>query len=176
MTLQTACSTSLVAIATACQSLRSYACDAALAGGVTIVLPQKKGYFYKEGGMLSRDGTCRTFDADAAGTVFSNGAAVVVLKRLEDAIAEGDRIYAVIRGYATNNDGGEKVSYTAPSVEGQAEVISLASRWAALTPRPSAMSRRTGPQRRLAIRLRLPAFHAPIRRTLTRRNIARSDR
>lgn len=126
MTLQTACSTSLVAIATACQSLESYACDAALAGGVTIVLPQKKGYFYKEGGMLSRDGTCRTFDADAAGTVFSNGAAVVVLKRLEDAIAEGDRIYAVIRGYATNNDGGEKVSYTAPSVEGQAEVISLA--------------------------------------------------
>ncbi|MEO0398641.1 MAG: type I polyketide synthase [Pseudomonadota bacterium] len=126
MTLQTACSTSLVAIATACQALESYACDAALAGGVTIVLPQKKGYFYKEGSMLSPDGRCRTFDEKAAGTVFSNGAAVLVLKRLEDAIADRDTIYAVIRGYATNNDGGDKVSYTAPSVEGQAEVIALA--------------------------------------------------
>lgn len=126
MTLQTACSTSLVAIATACQSLASYQCDMALAGGVTIVLPQKKGYFYKEGSMLSADGHCRTFDADAAGTVFSNGAAVVLLKRVEDAIADGDTIYAVIRGYATNNDGAGKVSYTAPSVDGQAEVISMA--------------------------------------------------
>ena len=126
MTLQTACSTSLVAIATACQSLASYQCDMALAGGVTIVLPQKKGYFYKEGGMLSADGHCRTFDADATGTVFSNGAAVVLLKRVEDAIADGDTIYAVVRGYATNNDGASKVSYTAPSVDGQAEVISMA--------------------------------------------------
>jgi len=126
MTVQTACSTSLVAIATACQSLESYACDAALAGGVTIVLPQTKGYFYKEGGMLSPDGHCRPFDEQAAGTVFSNGAAVVLLKRLDEALADGDRIYAVIRGYATNNDGGDKLSYTAPSVEGQAEVISLA--------------------------------------------------
>lgn len=126
MTLQTACSTSLVAIATACQSVASYQCDMALAGGVTIVLPQKKGYFYKEGSMLSPDGHCRTFDENAAGTVFSNGAAVVLLKRVADAIADGDTIYAVIRGYATNNDGGSKVSYTAPSVDGQAEVISLA--------------------------------------------------
>ena len=126
MTLQTACSTSLVAIATACQSLDAYQCDMALAGGVTIVLPQKKGYFYKEGSMLSPDGHCRTFDANAAGTVFSHGAAVVLMKRLEDAIADRDTIYSVIRGYATNNDGGDKVSYTAPSVDGQAEVISLA--------------------------------------------------
>jgi acyl transferase domain-containing protein len=126
MTLQTACSTSLVAIATACQALASYQCDMALAGGVTIVLPQRKGYFYKEGSMLSADGHCRTFDADAAGTVFSNGAAVVLLKRVEDAIADGDTIHAVIRGYATNNDGAGKVSYTAPSVDGQAEVISMA--------------------------------------------------
>ncbi|WP_411818967.1 type I polyketide synthase [Hyphococcus formosus] len=126
MTLQTACSTSLVAIATACQSIEAYQCDMALAGGVTIILPQKKGYFYKEGGMLSPDGHCRTFDENAAGTVFSHGAAVVLLKRVEDAIADGDTIYGVIRGYATNNDGGDKVSYTAPSVEGQAEVISLA--------------------------------------------------
>ena len=126
MTLQTACSTSLVAIATACQSIESYQSDMALAGGVTIVLPQKKGYFYKEGSMLSPDGRCRPFDEKAAGTVFSNGAAVVLLKRAEDAIRDGDTIYGIIRGYATNNDGGEKLSYTAPSVDGQAEVIALA--------------------------------------------------
>ncbi|MBB1473152.1 type I polyketide synthase [Luteimonas sp. MC1782] len=126
MTLQTACSTSLVAIATACQALASYQCDMALAGGVTIVLPQKKGYFYREGSMLSADGHCRTFDEQAAGTVFSNGAAVVLLKRVEDAIADGDRIYAVVRGFAVNNDGAGKVSYTAPSVDGQADVISMA--------------------------------------------------
>ena len=126
MTLQTACSTSLVSIVTACQALEGYQCDMALAGGVTIVLPQKKGYFYKEGGMLSPDGHCRPFDERAAGTVFSNGAAVLLLKRAADAIADGDTIYAVIRGFATNNDGGNKLSYTAPSVEGQAEVISLA--------------------------------------------------
>ncbi|MCI5044043.1 MAG: type I polyketide synthase [Aquisalinus sp.] len=126
MTLQTACSTSLVAVATACQSLDSYQCDMALAGGITIVLPQKKGYFYKEGSMLSPDGHCRPFDSNAAGTVFSNGAAVLLLKRLEDAILDRDTIYGVIKGYATNNDGGQKVSYTAPSVDGQAEVISMA--------------------------------------------------
>lgn len=126
MTLQTACSTSLVAIVNACQSIASYQCDMALAGGVTIVLPQKKGYQYKEGGMLSHDGRCRTFDEKAAGTVFSNGAGVVLLKRVEDAVAAGDTIYGVIRGYAINNDGSKKVSYTAPSVEGQTEVISLA--------------------------------------------------
>ena len=126
MTLQTACSTSLVAIATACQSIESYQCDMALAGGVTIVLPQMKGYHYKEGGMLSPDGHCRPFSDNAEGTVFSNGAAVLLLKRAEDAIRDGDTIYAIIRGYATNNDGGEKLSYTAPSVDGQAEVISLA--------------------------------------------------
>lgn len=135
MTLQTACSTSLVAIATACQSVASYQCDMALAGGVTIVLPQKRGYHYREGGMLSPDGHCRTFDEHAAGTVFSNGAAVVLLKRVADAVADGDTIYAVIRGYATNNDGGAKVSYTAPSVAGQAEVISLALAMADVDPR-----------------------------------------
>lgn len=126
MTLQTACSTSLVAIATACQSIEAYQCDMALAGGITIVLPQHKGYSYKEGGMLSPDGVCRPFDRRAAGTVFSNGAAVLMLKRAEDAIRDNDTIYGIIRGYATNNDGGEKISYTAPSVDGQADVISLA--------------------------------------------------
>jgi acyl transferase domain-containing protein len=135
MTVQTACSTSLVSIATACHSLDSFQCDMALAGGVTIVLPQRKGYLYKEGGMLSPDGHCRPFDEQAAGTVFSNGAAVLLLKRASDAVADGDTIYAVIRGYAMNNDGGTKVSYTAPSVEGQAEVISLALGMADIDPR-----------------------------------------
>ncbi len=135
MTLQTACSTSLVSIATACQSLDAFQCDMALAGGITIVLPQKKGYFYKEGGMLSPDGRCRPFDQHAAGTVFSNGAAVVLLKRLEDAIADNDTVYGVIKGYAMNNDGGQKVSYTAPSVDGQAEVISLALGMGQIEPR-----------------------------------------
>lgn len=126
MTIQTACSTSLVAAAAACQSLAARECDMALAGGVTIVVPQKRGYVHKEGSILSADGYCRPFDAAASGTVFSNGGAVVLLKRVDDALADGDTIYAVIRGYALNNDGNRKVNYTAPSVAGQAEVISRA--------------------------------------------------
>ena len=89
------------------------------AGGVTLVLPQEKGYFHTEGGMLSRDGHCRTFDKDASGTVFSNAGAVILMKRESDAIADGDNIIAVIRGAALNNDGGKKLSYTAPSVQGR---------------------------------------------------------
>lgn len=123
MTMQTACSTSLVAMVAACQTLDAYGADMMLAGGVTIVLPQKKGYFYKDGSILAPDGHCRTFDENSAGTVFSNGAAVLLLKRLEDALVDRDTIYAVIKGYASNNDGGKKVSYTAPSVEGQSDVI-----------------------------------------------------
>jgi amino acid adenylation domain-containing protein len=134
MTLQTACSTSLVAIATACQSLLTFQCDMALAGGVTITLPQKKGYYYEEEGMLSPDGHCRPFDAAAQGTVFSNGAGVVLLKRLQDALADRDSIYAVIRGFAVNNDGSDKMSYTAPSVEGQAGVIAAAQALAGISP------------------------------------------
>lgn len=126
VTVQSACSTSLVAISHACQSLATYQSDMALAGGVTITLPQKKGYFYKEGGMLSPDGRCRAFSDEAQGTVFSNGAGVIVLKRLADAVADGDTIHAVIRGWAMNNDGGSKLSFTAPSVDGQAEVIAAA--------------------------------------------------
>jgi len=126
VTIQTACSTSLVAISHACLGLQTYQCDAAIAGGVTITFPMRKGYFHKKGGMLSNDGHCRAFDEKAQGTVFSNASAAVVLKRLDDAIAQGDRIYAVIRGHACNNDGAQKVSYTAPSVEGQAEVVALA--------------------------------------------------
>ncbi len=126
MTIQTACSTSLVAVHVACQSLLNRECDMALAGGVTIEIPHRQGYLYREGEILSRDGHCRSFDADATGTVFGSGAGVVVLRRLEDALADGDRIHAVIRGSAVNNDGARKVGYLAPSVTGQAEVVAEA--------------------------------------------------
>lgn len=125
-TVQTACSTSLVATTLACQSLLNYQCDMALAGGVSIRVPQKTGYLYQEGGILSPDGHCHAFDARARGTIVGNGVGVVVLKRLADALADGDCIHAVIKGSAINNDGSHKVGYTAPSVNGQAEVIAEA--------------------------------------------------
>lgn len=124
--VQTACSTSLVAVCVAYQSLLNGECDMALAGGVFVTVPLKAGYLYFEGGILSPDGHCRAFDAKAGGTVFGDGVGIVVLKRLADALADGDHIYAVIKGSAVNNDGSSKVSYTAPSVDGQAKVISEA--------------------------------------------------
>lgn len=126
VSVQTACSTSLVAVHMACQSLLGGECDMALAGGVSISVPLRTGYVYQEGSVMSPDGHCRAFDASAAGAVEGNGCGVVVLKRLADAVAEGDRIYAVIRGSAVNNDGSAKIGFTAPSVEGQADVISEA--------------------------------------------------
>lgn len=126
LTVQTACSTSLVAVHLACQSLLAYECDAALAGGVALQLPQVGGYLYREGHILARDGRCRAFDAEASGTVASSGAALVVLRRLEDALRDGDPIAAIILGSAINNDGGDKVAFTAPSVQGQRDVIRLA--------------------------------------------------
>lgn len=122
-TIQSACSTSLVAVQVACESLLSEQCDMALAGGVSVNVGFQRGYHYLEGGMTSPDGHCRPFDADAQGTIFGSGAGMVVLKRLEDALADGDHIYAVILGAAVNNDGSLKVGYTAPSVVGQAQVI-----------------------------------------------------
>ncbi|WP_460200413.1 type I polyketide synthase [Scytonema sp. NUACC21] len=121
--IQTYCSTSLVAVHLACKSLLDEECDIALAGGVTITVPQKSGYFYEEDGILSPDGHCRAFDAKARGTIFGSGLGIVALKRLKDAIADRDYIHAVIKGSAINNDGSLKVSYTAPSVNGQAEVV-----------------------------------------------------
>ena len=121
--VQTACSTSLVAVHLACQSLLNGESDIALAGGVSIQVPQKTGYLYQEGGIKSPDGHCRAFDAQAQGTISGNGLGVVVLKRLEDAVADGDCIHAVIKASAINNDGSLKVGYTAPSVDGQREVI-----------------------------------------------------
>lgn len=121
--VQTACSTSLVAVHYACQSLLNGECDMALAGGVTIELPHRRGYLYQDGEILSPDGHCRAFDHRAAGTVFGSGAGVVVLRRLADAIADGDPIRAVIKATAINNDGASKAGYLAPSVTGQAEAI-----------------------------------------------------
>ncbi len=134
MTVQSACSTSLLAVAQACQALMARQADMMLAGGVSITFPQKRGYLYQDGGMASPDGHCRTFDVRAGGTVFGDGAAVVVLKRLEDAFADGDSIYAVIRGFGINNDGSNKVGYTAPSVEGQAAAMRAAHAMAQFDP------------------------------------------
>src|SRR5581483_8474834 len=134
MTGQSACSTSLVAVCQACTSLLTYQCYMALAGGVSITFPQKRDYRYQEEGLASADGTCRTFDADACGTVFGHGVAVVLLKRLSDAIADGDSILAVIKGFAVNNDGADKIGYAAPSVNAQAEAIAMAQSMAGVHP------------------------------------------
>ncbi|TMM51060.1 non-ribosomal peptide synthetase/type I polyketide synthase [Sulfitobacter sabulilitoris] len=135
MTVQTACSTSLTAISQAVLNLRSGLCDMALAGGVSITFPQRRGYFTQDGGLASDDGTCRPFDAQATGTVFSHGGGVVVLRRLADAVADGDQIYAVIRGVGVNNDGADKISYTAPTVLGQAAAIRMAHADAGVAPK-----------------------------------------
>jgi acyl transferase domain-containing protein len=132
--VQTSCSTSLVAVHLGCQSLLNYQSDIVLAGAVTVAVPQKTGYVYQEGGIASPDGHCRPFDAAAQGTVGGSGIGIVVLKRLEDALADRDTIYAVIKGSAINNDGAEKVGYTAPSVQGQAEVIAEAQAIAGFEP------------------------------------------
>ncbi|MBD2508876.1 type I polyketide synthase [Nostoc muscorum FACHB-395] len=126
ITVQTGCSSSLVAIHLACQSLIDRESDLVLAGGVSITNLKKTGYAYQEGGILSPDGHCRAFDAKAQGTVNGDGVGIVILKRLADAIANGDYIHAVIKGSAINNDGSAKIGYTAPSIDGQAKVIAEA--------------------------------------------------
>jgi acyl transferase domain-containing protein/thioesterase domain-containing protein/acyl carrier protein len=132
--VQTACSTSLVSVCLACQSLLSGECDIVLAGGVSINLPQKTGYLYQEGGILSSDGHCRAFDSKAQGTAFSSAVGIVVLKRLEDALSDKDSIHAVIKGSAINNDGSFKVGFTAPRVDGQAKAIRAAQIMAEINP------------------------------------------
>ena len=122
-TVHTNCSTSLVAIHLACQSLLNNECDLALAGGVTVNTPQDTGYIFQEGGICSSDGHCRAFDHKADGTVFGNGVGVVILKKLDEAVQDGDFIYAVIKGSSVNNDGANKANYNAPSVNGQTSAI-----------------------------------------------------
>ena len=132
--VQTACSTSLVAVHYAVNALLTGECDMALAGGVTIELPQGRGYLFKENEILSPDGECHAFDHRAQGTVFGSGAGAVVLRRLADALADGDRVIAVIKGTAINNDGAAKAGYLAPSVEGQAAAVAEAQAVAGVTP------------------------------------------
>jgi acyl transferase domain-containing protein/acyl carrier protein len=132
--VQTACSTSLVAVHMACQSLLAGECDTALAGGVSISVPQKTGYPYEADAIASRDGHCRAFDAEASGTVSGNGAGIVVLKRLADALRDGDQVEAVIKGSAANNDGARRVGFTAPGVDGQVRVIRAAQAAAGVGP------------------------------------------
>jgi len=132
--VQSACSTSLVATHLACQSLLNDESDIALAGGVSINEKMRYGYRFFEGGMVSPDGHCRAFDAKAQGTIFGSGAGIIVLKRIEDALSDGDTIRALIKGSAINNDGSLKVGYTAPSVDGQAEVITEAMANAGVSP------------------------------------------
>jgi amino acid adenylation domain-containing protein len=124
--VNTACSTSLVALIEACKSLDAGHCDVALAGGASVTFPQNQGHLHQTGSIFTPDGHCRPFDAAGAGTLFSDGAGVVVVKRLEDAAKAGDRIYAVVKGFGINNDGGDKASFSAPSIEGQANAIAMA--------------------------------------------------
>jgi phthiocerol/phenolphthiocerol synthesis type-I polyketide synthase E len=133
-TVQTACSTSLVSVIMAAQNLLAGDCDLAIAGGAALKTPQVRGYVYTKGGILSPDGHCRPFDLRSAGTVPANGVAAVVLKRLDDAIADRDTIHAVLTGYGLNNDGSDKVSYNAPSAAGQAAAILEAQRTAEIDP------------------------------------------
>jgi acyl transferase domain-containing protein len=134
LVVQTACSTSLVAVHLACDALLNGQCDMALAGGACVNVPHLAGYVYTEGAIYSPDGHCRAFDADGLGTVFGSGVGLVVLKRLADALEDGDAIAAVIRGSAINNDGSAKIGYTAPSVVGQADVITEALEIAGVDP------------------------------------------
>ncbi|RYD19293.1 MAG: acyltransferase domain-containing protein, partial [Verrucomicrobiaceae bacterium] len=134
MTIQTACSTSLVAISQAATALLTYQCDMALTGGVSVSFPQQRDYLFQEEGMVSPDGTCRTFDAEAAGTVFGHGCGVVLLKRLSEAIADRDPILAVIKGWALNNDGSDKIGFAAPGLNAQADVITMAQASAGVGP------------------------------------------
>jgi acyl transferase domain-containing protein/thioesterase domain-containing protein len=133
--VQTACSTSLVAVHLATQSLLSMECDLALAGGATIEVPHRRGYVYQDGEILAPDGVCRAFDDRSGGTVLTSGVGVVALRRLSDALADGDPILAVIKGTAINNDGQRKVGYLAPSVDGHADVIKEALAVAGLSAR-----------------------------------------
>ncbi len=133
-TAMTACSTSLVTLHAACQSIIRGECDMALAGGITVELPYKRGYLYADGMMMAKDGYCRPFDEKASGTVFSDGAGMVLLKSLEQAQKDGDHIYAVVKGSAINNDGNNKVAFTAPSIEGQTGAVIAAYQNAGINP------------------------------------------
>jgi len=174
ITVQTACSSGLVSVVLACQALEGNQCDVALAGAIAIHLPQVGGYAYREGGILSPDGHCRAFDADAAGTVPGSGGGVVVLKRLSDAEADGDTIYAVIRGAAINNDGADKIGFTPRALRGRRPSSAGRWSWPASRRMRSRTSRRTVPEPRSATQSRLLASSARSDRRLCSRHLVRS--
>lgn len=159
MTVQTACSSSLVATHMACESLRSGECDMAIAGGVAVSFPQVSGYLYQQGMIFSPDGHCRPFDAQAQGTYGGNGVAAVVLRRLSDALRDGDPIAAVVLGSAINNDGSQKVGYTAPSVLGQRDVIADAWSLAGVSSQQIGMIEAHGTATPLGDSIELQALH-----------------
>ena len=163
--VQSACSTSLVAVAQACSALAAKQCDAAVAGGVTISFPQQRAYRSYDGGIYSRDGHCRTFDDAASGTVFGDGVGTVVLKRLADAQADGDRIHGLIRGWSINNDGAAKASFTAPSVSGQAHVVAAAHDHAQITSRSIGYVEAHGTATRVGDPIEVEALTRAFRRT-----------
>lgn len=167
VTVQCACSTSLVAVAQACDSLRRGLADMALAGGVSVTFPTRRPYLYTPDGMASADGHCRTFDAAATGTVFGDGAGLVVLRRLDDALADGDQIIAVIRGYAINNDGSDKAGYAAPSIRAQSEVIRAAHLAAGVEPRSIGYVEAHGTGTPLGDPIEFAALHAAFGATET---------
>ncbi len=167
--VQTACSTSLVAVHMACQSLALGECDMALAGGASLYAPLIGGYLYEEGGILSQDGHCRAFDADAGGTVGGCGVGVVALKPLAAALADGDSIYAVIQGTAINNDGSDKIGYTAPSVPGQAAAIAEAQEMAGFHPETIGYVEAHGTGTRLGDPIEVTALTRAFRRQTDRR-------
>ncbi|EPR13608.1 hybrid non-ribosomal peptide synthetase/type I polyketide synthase [Ruminiclostridium papyrosolvens] len=134
ITVFTSCSTSLVSVHLAAQSILGGECDVAIAGGVSVYFPKRKGYLYQDGMIVSPDGHCRSFSEEAGGAVFGDGIGLVVLKRLENAIEDGDTIHAIIKGSAINNDGNDKIGYTAPGIEGQSLVIQLAQQMAEVEP------------------------------------------
>ncbi len=162
--IQTGCSTSMTAIYYACQSLLTYGCDMALAGGVSVTAPRKKGYFYYDGMIFSKTGFCRPFDEKADGAVFSEGVGVVCLKRLSEAVKDNDYIYAVIKNVSINNDGADKIGYTAPSVNGQREVIILAQAMAAVHPEDIGFIETHGTATQLGDPVELKALNAAFRR------------
>ncbi len=163
LNIHTGCSLSLVAVCQAFDSLQDFRCDLAVAGGAFVQCPLDTGYLYEEGEIFSPDGHCRPFDRKAAGTVFGDGAAFVVLKRLDEAVRDGDHIYAVVRGAALNNDGSDKVSFTAPSVAGQAAVIAQAHADAGVDPEAIAYHEAHGTGTRLGDPIEIEALNRAFR-------------
>ena len=170
ITVQTTCSTSLTSITLACQSLLSYQSDIVLAGGVTLSTKERAGYLYQEGGVRSRDGRNRAFDADASGTVGASGVGVVVLKRLEDALAEHDSIHAVILGFGLNNDGASRASFVAPGRDGQAAVIRDALAMAGVNPETIGFVECHGTATRIGDPIEIAALTQAFRSYTSKRN------